>query len=822
MIEGYARAATKLDAEMQSFSRFVAAQRAAGKPESPSWLFREERYQALMNQIDDEISKYSNTITNNLRADARKAAELGAVAQSRLSQASFKAFPPGFDPAVWSKLDVRSLQAITGFLQPGSPLTTIIDRMAPNAQIAVREALTAGMALGWGPDKMAAAMSKGVADMSLQRAQLISRTETMRAYRAAQQAGNKANPTIAGWTWVAKLDTRTCAICWSMHGEVFAVEETLPGHPNCRCAMVPKTKSWDELGLSGVPETTVDVPTGASQFKLLDPTAQRRILGPTRFEQYQNGKPLTDFVSIADNPLWGPTAVLSPLTRSASTPTLTARPSTAPIAPSDPRAVLENLFATGDITNVQPLGGGISGTFTAEIGGVKVVLKPESGNTRQVRSSIPQGTEPQREVLAYDVERAFAREYPNWKFDMPVLVMRDLPKGTLKLQTTNNVYGKTAIMEFKGDAKIAFDNPRGAQAAAQEEKNTFTIFDSVIGNTDRHAGNYMVHKDGHLIPIDHGLAFAEAADYGNTAFMNVRLKLTADEIAALRKIRADPELQAKIAALSPKAEAAFYVRLDRIIASGETLSGADLADSRMYKGLLPEKRVTPVVINGRAAPNAAQADTNLRDKLVDLGAGGRPRFDVTLAAPKAKVIVAGGDIVMFAGDDAYFGDVLWRRLDPAWQAQLKIRGYGPPVLGEPFWIKKAGPYNVVVGRPKVARVPSAPKRPVVVPPPPVPRQPVPRPAPGAPVSPVAQQRARARAGWNRFQAQGEPPDVVQFRNGDKILFADDVANFGNIAWADARAGMQVKLGNAGYKRPKLGEPFKVVRMEGVRIVVGYK
>lgn len=34
---------------------------------------------------------------------------------------------------------------------------------------------------------------------------------------------------------------------------------------------------------------------------------------------------------------------------------------------------------------------------------------------------------------------------------------------------------------------------------------TTAVFDEVIGNTDRHKGNYMIAKSGALVPIDHGL-----------------------------------------------------------------------------------------------------------------------------------------------------------------------------------------------------------------------------------------------------------------------------------------------------------------------------
>jgi hypothetical protein len=37
------------------------------------------------------------------------------------------------------------------------------------------------------------------------------------------------------------------------------------------------------------------------------------------------------------------------------------------------------------------------------------------------------------------------------------------------------------------------------------------LLDALIGNSDRHGGNWMV-KDGHLIAIDHGLSFSWRSD----------------------------------------------------------------------------------------------------------------------------------------------------------------------------------------------------------------------------------------------------------------------------------------------------------------------
>ena len=54
-----------------------------------------------------------------------------------------------------------------------------------------------------------------------------------------------------------------------------------------------------------------------------------------------------------------------------------------------------------------------------------------------------------------------------------------------------------------------FDEAHGGRDAAR-----IAVFDYAIGNEDRHAGNWRVENNGHLIMQDHGLAFPDKGDYG--------------------------------------------------------------------------------------------------------------------------------------------------------------------------------------------------------------------------------------------------------------------------------------------------------------------
>src|SRR5690606_17046295 len=95
---------------------------------------------------------------------------------------------------------------------------------------------------------------------------------------------------LAGWVWQASLDRRCCPSCWAMHGRVFAADEPGPwDHPQGRCARIPKTRTWRELGID-LDEPDDDLPDAQARFWALPHTARLAIMGPTRLELLRTGR----------------------------------------------------------------------------------------------------------------------------------------------------------------------------------------------------------------------------------------------------------------------------------------------------------------------------------------------------------------------------------------------------------------------------------------------------------------------------------------------------------------------------------------------------
>lgn len=152
---------------------------------------------------------------------------------------------------------------------------------------------------------------------------------------------------------------------------------------------------------------------------------------------------------------------------------------------SDPEA--------GPLTYRNRLGGGMN---TAEVllldNGASAVWKPVSGESKMLlRDNVRPGTQTGREKAAYIVDKAMGH-----LGNVPPVVERTLGGE------------RGIVMSFVDDAQPAI----GSKAARPLDPSSdgyrrMAILDNVIGNVDRHSGNWMVNSKGEPIPIDHGLAF---------------------------------------------------------------------------------------------------------------------------------------------------------------------------------------------------------------------------------------------------------------------------------------------------------------------------
>lgn len=209
--------------------------------------------------------------------------------------------------AVWfNRVDPASLGWMVE--RTTEQITSATFALSQVAQEQMRRVLVRGIAVGDNPRTAAREMVRRVGDAfngGLTRAMTIARTEMLDAHRSAAAAAQFANADVLeGWVWQATLDKGTCPSCWGMHGTVHNLDEVGPNdHQNGRCARLPKTKSWRELGFD-IDEPESVLPDADVVFAGLPREDQVTILGPGRMAAYDAGTPLSAMAVRRSTPGW--------------------------------------------------------------------------------------------------------------------------------------------------------------------------------------------------------------------------------------------------------------------------------------------------------------------------------------------------------------------------------------------------------------------------------------------------------------------------------------------------------------------------------------
>jgi len=218
------------------------------------------------------------------------------------------------------------------------------------------------------------------------------------------------------------------------------------------------------------------------------------------------------------------------------------------------------------VLNKVAMGGGINGTFRVTLSnGMQAVWKPTAAeDMRQLRTQMQIDHQSRREVAAYLVDKAMGH-----LAGVPPAVYRDLGGES------------GALIADAGDIETA---AAGGYERAPEY-DILAIYDHVIGNLDRHGGNLLVTADGHLIPIDHGMAFPEAnARQGWMNFIFTRsVKLKPSQRVALEALELQrPALKKQLMAVLvdgsdkdsrdhvERSLQAMFERVDQLLADGQT------------------------------------------------------------------------------------------------------------------------------------------------------------------------------------------------------------------------------------------------------------
>ncbi len=269
----------------------------------PGWrIEKSRRVQEGMAAAGRALEDLAELTGTTISDDAARALGLGVDGEIAMIGAQL---PPGQSVV---RVDDTQVSAMLG--RTTQQITAVSWPISAETALAIRAELARGMIVGDSPREAARRMlaaTEGRFTGGLTRALNISRTEMLDAMRTGQYAADQVNAgALAGWTWGAHLDSRTCGSCIAMHGTEWPLEEPGPiDHHSGRCARLPRTKSWAELGFPSIPEPDLGLVGAGEWFDGLDEPSQRSILGARGFEEWRAGRfPMEDWATRKSNDGW--------------------------------------------------------------------------------------------------------------------------------------------------------------------------------------------------------------------------------------------------------------------------------------------------------------------------------------------------------------------------------------------------------------------------------------------------------------------------------------------------------------------------------------
>lgn len=269
-------------------------------------IVRLQQFKRLIDAIERESAAYNGFIKIELSTIARDAINQANKDNRLLVGKALSDY--GVINAGFRVLDPRVIERLVAFLDPEGALYSRLDEVFGGLGDKVKETIIQGIGIGQGPRETARQISmisdefgnmiRDTLGNALTDALRNTRTVQLWSYREASRANYVANSDIIqGWVWVSARDETTCELCWAEDGGIHSLDESLDGHYNCRCFMVPY---FGEMFASPLEKT------GEEAFAELSQEQQLAVLGPGKYDLYQSGNfGLKDFVTHEGNEIFG-------------------------------------------------------------------------------------------------------------------------------------------------------------------------------------------------------------------------------------------------------------------------------------------------------------------------------------------------------------------------------------------------------------------------------------------------------------------------------------------------------------------------------------
>lgn len=280
-----------LQEQVSALMRIIQDKQDKGDPVEMEYIYSLKRYQTMMEQAAVTIRKYNKAIAGLINGAEAEATDLG---QSNASSVISIAEP---DHELWTRVNRRETTIAAGMTAEGSPLDSLLEKSFGQMKEGMEQALITGISTGQGSAWIADQIMQA-AQIPERRALLIARTEVNRAYRQSNWNQMRGSRAVLGYRRMCYPDT-ACFACLMLDKEFYPIDSEPRDHPNGKCSFVPVTRHYDpgnDPGWQG----------GREYFDSLPEDAQRKLMGPGRFDLWkQGGVDPRDMVYIKPNQTWG-------------------------------------------------------------------------------------------------------------------------------------------------------------------------------------------------------------------------------------------------------------------------------------------------------------------------------------------------------------------------------------------------------------------------------------------------------------------------------------------------------------------------------------
>lgn len=276
-------------------------------------VMRLARVKSLLAQTADQVARFGGTAQSEVILIENQAIQQGIADALKLMELSLPDLPPAIARQItgsFVRLHPDAIEAAAGLMGPDSPLRERLEAGFGEYVAGQVEAhFLDGIGTGMRADQITALIGRNLQTglgSGLTSLLTTLRTAQIKSYQIANHSTYLANSNIVkGWVWWAALDNRCCLSCIAQHGTVHELSETLDDHHNGRCAPIPQTVTYADLGLD-IPEDTTPPETGPEWFGRQSAATQRELMGPGMFEAWKAGQ--FDFRDISqkyNDPVYG-------------------------------------------------------------------------------------------------------------------------------------------------------------------------------------------------------------------------------------------------------------------------------------------------------------------------------------------------------------------------------------------------------------------------------------------------------------------------------------------------------------------------------------